>query len=507
MKKSKLFSALIALALVLAMVPAVALAANMTFTDVKANAWYYDDVKNACDMGLINGKTATQFAPNENLTYAEAVKLAACMHERYTTGAVTLGNGSPWYQTYVDYAKANGIISKNYSWNAAATRAGYMEIFANALPDKALAAVNTVQDGAIPDVSMAHPQAAAIYKLYRAGILQGNDALHSCNPSSNILRSEVAAILTRMMNVDKRLSFTMGDELYIKTQPENAVTEVGKYCTLKVEAAGGTAPYTYQWQYCDINWYDINDSDTYVVNGSVLKVKMLDNGDTPLIRCVVKDANGDTVTSQEVQLYKFRKNALGNDFLMYVEDIFTIKDRGIVVTGRVINGKISVGDKVKIKLGGQSYTWCDVEGIEMFRKPLETAEKGDNIGMLLGAPWGTLADGSYNKAGLAKGDALKGYDSQLLETQGIYMGTLTLNSDAKEISLDSKAQFFYGPTDVTAQFVSLNGADSIKAGETIENVEVNITSRSCLWYEGQKIEVRKDGKTLGTFTVKGFRSN
>jgi len=180
------------------------------FTDVPTGAWYYNDVKIAYESGLINGSSATTFSPDNNLTYAEAIKLAACMHQLYTTGSVTLTNGSPyWYDSYVTYAKAVGIISTDYIWTAQATRAGYMAIFANALPASALAAINTVPDDSIPDVKMTHPQAAAIYKLYRAGILQGVDAAHNCNPASNIKRSEVAAILTRMMNADARVSFGM----------------------------------------------------------------------------------------------------------------------------------------------------------------------------------------------------------------------------------------------------------------------------------------------------------
>ncbi|MCL1835679.1 MAG: S-layer homology domain-containing protein, partial [Oscillospiraceae bacterium] len=181
------------------------------FTDVLPTDWFYDDVKTAWESGLINGITETLFKPENNLTYAEAVKLAACMHELYTTGAVTLTNGVPnWWDSFADYAKDNGIIDKDYEWGAPATRAGYMEIFANALPDEALAAINNIADGAIPDVPMAHPQSAAIYKLYRAGILQGVDvATHKCNPEANIKRSEVSAILTRMMNEGARLRFNM----------------------------------------------------------------------------------------------------------------------------------------------------------------------------------------------------------------------------------------------------------------------------------------------------------
>ncbi|MCL2815678.1 MAG: S-layer homology domain-containing protein, partial [Oscillospiraceae bacterium] len=182
------------------------------FTDVLEKDWYYSDVKIAYESGLINGKSDTSFAPDDNLTYAEAVKLAACMHQLYTTGKVTLvpGAGSDWHSTYVSYAKTNNIIAKDYAWNTPATRAGYMEIFASALPDDALAAINVVPGGKIPDVPMAHAQASAIYKLYRAGVVQGVDTVtRACNPGSNIKRSEVAAILTRMMNPDKRVEFTM----------------------------------------------------------------------------------------------------------------------------------------------------------------------------------------------------------------------------------------------------------------------------------------------------------
>ena len=205
----RLLGTVMVLSLVLTMIPAV-LAAT-PFTDVSADQWYYKDVENAYNMNLINGKTATTFAPQDFLTYAEAAKLAACMHQRVTLGAVTLTNGSPWYQTYVDYCKENGIITRDYAWEMNATRAGYMEIFANALPEENLQEINYVEDGSIPDVSSEHDQAEAIYKLYRAGILQGNDAEHNCNPYASIQRSEVAAILTRMMVEGERISFTMGE--------------------------------------------------------------------------------------------------------------------------------------------------------------------------------------------------------------------------------------------------------------------------------------------------------
>ncbi|MBQ7897315.1 MAG: S-layer homology domain-containing protein [Clostridia bacterium] len=188
------------------------------FRDVTETDWFYADVKSANELGLINGKNSTDtFLPNDNMTYAEAVKLAACMHELYTTGEVTLQNGTPWYQTFVDYCVEKEIITKEYNYSDLVTRAGYMEIFAKALPDEALKKINSVPMDSIPDVSSDKEYAEAVYKLYRAGILAGVDAEHNCTPDSNIKRCEVAAIVSRMMNADKRVEFTTGDDETIAT--------------------------------------------------------------------------------------------------------------------------------------------------------------------------------------------------------------------------------------------------------------------------------------------------
>ena len=211
MKNSRILGILISVLMVITMIPSFTFAAELPFTDVAADAWYYGDVKEAYDTGLINGMTATTFEPESNMTYAQAVKLAACMNQKYTTGSVTLVNGTVnWWDTYLDYAKTHNIINKDYSWNSNATRAGYVEIFAKALPDEALKVKNSIADGYIPDVGMTHPQSAAIYKLYRAGILTGMDERGNFEPNSNIKRSEVSAILTRMMNESARRELTLG---------------------------------------------------------------------------------------------------------------------------------------------------------------------------------------------------------------------------------------------------------------------------------------------------------
>lgn len=181
------------------------------FTDVPSDAWYHDDVYIAVDRGLINGRSATIYAPDENLMASEAIKLAACMNQLYNKGSVTLQNGSDvWYSTYVDYALQNGIISEPFAdYSAPVDRRTFIEIFYNSMPVMAYTAINSVADGAIPDVPMSDSAAQQIYTFYRAGILIGTDAAGHCSPDKTIQRSEVAAILTRMFDATTRKSIRL----------------------------------------------------------------------------------------------------------------------------------------------------------------------------------------------------------------------------------------------------------------------------------------------------------
>jgi hypothetical protein len=168
------------------------------FTDVTADDWFYGAVTAAHAYGLMGGKTETAFAPNDSLTYAEAAQLAVRVYQQHTAGSTAPRDSSPWYQGYVDYAKENGIIDRDYDWDAPATRAGFINILAGALPADALAAKRTIADGAIPDVPATHEFAGAVYTLFRAGVLRGVDANNNCSPDAGIRRSEAAALLTRI---------------------------------------------------------------------------------------------------------------------------------------------------------------------------------------------------------------------------------------------------------------------------------------------------------------------
>lgn len=232
-KTFRTFSLILCIVMILGVLPMTALAAGSgnfsksdsfsdgMFTDVKTTDWFYDTVKSSYQYGLMVGNSATTFNPSGNVKISEAITIAARMNSVYTTGKDEFVQGNPWYQTYVDYAKANKIITKDYAdYNKAATRAEFAEIFASALPSEELNAINIVDDDAIPDVKSAEEYAPAVYLLYRAGILVGSDSSGSFNPDSNIKRSEVATIASRMVDKTLRQSIMLGSEF-----PEEELAE------------------------------------------------------------------------------------------------------------------------------------------------------------------------------------------------------------------------------------------------------------------------------------------
>lgn len=218
--KKKIVSLLLALALACGLMPA-ALAAGMDgfqrsqaytagqFTDVAAGSWYAGSVQSAYEFGLMKGSSATAFSPEGTLTLGEAVALAARIHSIYQTGQDSFVQGSPWYQVYVDYAAQNGIYSGTGDFNAPVPRRDFAVIIRNALPAAELPAINTIEDRSLPDVPSDAYYHDAVYALYRAGILTGNDAYGTFGPSTTITRASVAAIVTRMVDATQRQTLTL----------------------------------------------------------------------------------------------------------------------------------------------------------------------------------------------------------------------------------------------------------------------------------------------------------
>lgn len=183
------------------------------FVDVPVNSWYYASVRGAWENGLIDGVTAYAFKPDNQLTVAQAIKLAAALHQMQTSGSVTLTNGHPWYNTYLAYAIRNKVVGEEYKsytaaqMNAPVTRGEFVHILRGATNYYTVR--NEVADNAIPDVKVTDAYGADIYTFYRAGILTGSDAKGTFHADSTIRRSEVSAILNRMYDVSARQSIAL----------------------------------------------------------------------------------------------------------------------------------------------------------------------------------------------------------------------------------------------------------------------------------------------------------
>lgn len=183
------------------------------FADVQESDWFYDNVKSVYEYDLMHGKGDGIFDPENGVTLAETVTIAARIHAIYYIGMDVFGESEPWYQVYVDYAEDNGIVDEEIEdYNVPATRGEFANILAHALPDSALEEINIVAYSGIPDVSLADSYGRAVYKLYRAGIMIGNDAIGTFVPESNIKRCEVATIVTRMIDPALRQSVQLGQE-------------------------------------------------------------------------------------------------------------------------------------------------------------------------------------------------------------------------------------------------------------------------------------------------------
>lgn len=183
---------------------------DSTYSDVTSGDWFNESVKAAYEYQLMNGIGSNVFVPTSNVKICEVVALAARLNSIYNTGSASFSLATPWYQTYVDYAISHGIIAAGRfeNYDVYATRYQVAEVFAAALPSSALPIINNITVGQIPDVSLDTPY-QCVYTLYMAGVLTGKTAAGDFYPSENVLRSEIAAIVTRIADSSLRVKFTI----------------------------------------------------------------------------------------------------------------------------------------------------------------------------------------------------------------------------------------------------------------------------------------------------------
>lgn len=202
------------------------------FSDVSSSEWCAANVQTAYEYGVMSGKSSSFFDTNGDLTIAQAIAMACRIHNAYYGNNYSFQSDGIWYQSYVDYALDNGIIPAPYgSYNVPVSRAGFASILNGALPDSALLQINIVEEQSIPDVPTDSNYYNAVYRLYRAGVLTGNDTKGTFTPFSYITRGAAAAIVSRMVEPSLRKSITLvasQDPVSVSLSASSQTIDVGK---------------------------------------------------------------------------------------------------------------------------------------------------------------------------------------------------------------------------------------------------------------------------------------
>lgn len=176
------------------------------FSDVPADAWYAENVRTACEYGLMQGKGQGKFMPGGKLSVAETLAIACRLHNFFQGGDGVIGQSAPWYQSYIDYAAEHEIITFPSAspsfWNESIERSLFSRILSQSIPASALPAINDIPMGTIIDVDF-DENTEAIYQLFNAGILTGTNGWFC--PAATISRAEAAAIISRIILPDMRI--------------------------------------------------------------------------------------------------------------------------------------------------------------------------------------------------------------------------------------------------------------------------------------------------------------
>jgi elongation factor Tu len=223
--------------------------------------------------------------------------------------------------------------------------------------------------------------------------------------------------------------------------------------------------------------------------------------DTPIVRVsALKALEGDPAWAAKVmelmaacdEYIKEPPRALDKPFLMPVEDVFTITGRGTVVTGKVEQGVVKVGDEIEI-VGLRTTQKTTCTGVEMFRKLLDQGQAGDNIGALL--------------RGTKKDDVERG---QVLCKPGSITPHTDFEANVYVLSKDEggrhspffnnyRPQFYFRTTDVTGTIRLPEGTEMVMPGD---NVAVTVElGKPIAMDEGLKFAIREGGRTVGAGRV------
>jgi len=231
--------------------------------------------------------------------------------------------------------------------------------------------------------------------------------------------------------------------------------------------------------------YDFPGDDTPVVIGSALKALEGDTSDigVPSIEKLVA-AMDEYIPEPE--------RAIDGDFLMPVEDVFSISGRGTVVTGRIERGIVKVGDEVEI-VGIRPTQSTTVTGVEMFRKLLDEGQAGDNVGVLLR---GTKRDEVERGQVLAKPGSITPHTKFECE---VYVLSKDEGGRHTPFFNGYRPQFYFRTTDVTGSCDLPEGVEMVMPGDNVQ-MTVSLIAPIAM-EEGLRFAIREGGRTVGAGVV------
>ena len=238
-----------------------------------------------------------------------------------------------------------------------------------------------------------------------------------------------------------------------------------------------------------LNEYDFPGDDTPIISGSALQVLECDSTDpnAPEYKCILD-------LMDEVDRYiptPERKSDL--PFLMPIEDIFSITGRGTVATGRVERGQLNLNDEVEIVGLTDEKRKVVVTGIEMFRKLLDYAEAGDNIGALLrGVQRNEIERGQV----LSKPGTIHPHTKFKGE---VYVLTKDEGGRQTPFFNNYRPQFYFRTTDVTGVITLPEGTEMCMPGDNVE-MTVELIHKVAM-EPGLRFAIREGGHTVGSGAV------
>ena len=232
-----------------------------------------------------------------------------------------------------------------------------------------------------------------------------------------------------------------------------------------------------------LNEYDFPGDDTPVIRGSALKALEGDPKWTPAIDELMEAV--DTYIPTPTR-------DVDKPFLMPVEDVFTITGRGTVATGRVERGQLNLNDELEI-VGIKETQKTVATGIELFRKLLDYAESGDNIGVLLRG---------INRDQIQRGQVLAKPGSVHPHTKfkgQVYVLSKDEGGRHTPFFANYRPQFYFRTTDITGVIELPEGTEMVMPGDTVE-LTVELIHPIAI-EQGTKFSIREGGRTVGSGNI------